>query len=80
MGGARVPGIVCWWCDISNCLGDHVIVVLGGFNESAFWIYKVGRSWFVSSSPSSPCLCLINTPMLCLLLVDLGPHPLLRLN
>ena len=36
MGGARVLGIVCWRCDIGHCLGDHVIAVLGGFNDTAF--------------------------------------------
>ena len=36
MSGARVQGIACWWCDISNCLGDHVIVVLGSSGESTF--------------------------------------------
>ena len=42
MGGSRVPGITCWWCDISNCLGDHVSVVFGGFNESAFGYLRRG--------------------------------------
>ena len=31
MGGARVPGTVCWWCDIGNCPRDHVIAVFRGF-------------------------------------------------
>ena len=44
MGGARVPGIACWWCDIGNCLGDHVIAVLGGFNDSAFGYLRQGVS------------------------------------
>ena len=30
MGGVRVQGIVCLWCDIGNCLGDHVTGGLGG--------------------------------------------------
>ena len=30
MGGVGVQGVVCLWCDISNCLGDHVIVMLVG--------------------------------------------------
>ena len=42
MGSARALGIACWWCDLSNCLGDHVVAVLGGFNESAFGYLRWG--------------------------------------
>ena len=31
MGGARVQGIACYWCDLSNGSGDHVMLMLGGF-------------------------------------------------
>ena len=34
MGGARVHGMACWWCDIGNGLGDHVTMALGGSDES----------------------------------------------
>ena len=30
MGSARVQGIACYRCDLSNCSGGHVMVVLGG--------------------------------------------------
>ena len=42
MGGARVQGIVCWWFDISNCLGYNVIVVLGSSSESVFGYLRQG--------------------------------------
>ena len=42
MGSARVQGIACWWCDISNCLRDHVIAVLGRCGESAFGCLRQG--------------------------------------
>ena len=57
-----------------------MFVSFRGFDESTPWIFKVGRFWFVSPFPSSASLSLINIPMLCLLLVDLGPLPLLRLK
>ena len=37
-----VLGIACWWCDIGNCLGDHVTAVLGGFKDSAFGYLRWG--------------------------------------
>ena len=45
MAGARVQGIACLWCDIGNCSGDHVIVMLGGWYVVP-WVFKMGRSWF----------------------------------
>ena len=55
-----------------------MIAVLGSSAESSFGYLKAGRPWFVSPSPSTPCLSLINTPTLCLLLVDVDPLPLPR--
>ena len=75
MGSARVQGIACWWCDISNCLGDHEIVGLGGSIDLAFGYLKGG---VFRSSLHSLLHHVSNTPTLCLLLVDLGPLPLLR--
>ena len=80
MGCARVQGIACLRCDLSNCLGGHVMVAFRGFNEGSLGYIKLGRFWFVSLSPSSSCLSLINIPTLCSLLVDLGPLPLPRLE
>ena len=80
MGGARVQGIACWWCDISNCFGRHVIVGLESFNDPLLGYLRRERFWFVSLSPSTPCPFLINILTPCLLLVDLGPLPLLKLK
>ena len=78
MGGARVQGIVWYWCGLSNCSGGHVMVAFRGFDEGSLGYIRLGELWFVSLSPSSSCLFLINIPTLCLLLVDLGPLPLPR--
>ena len=78
MGGARVEGIACYWHDLSDCSGGRVMVGFRGFDEDSLEYIRLGRFQFVSLSPSSSCLSLINTPTLCLLLVDLGPLPLLR--
>ena len=80
MGGARVQGIACLRCDLSNCLGDHVMVGFRGFNGGSLGYIRLGRFWFDSLSPSSSCLSQTNIPTLCSLLVDLGPLPLLRLE
>ena len=29
MGGARVQGIACYWCNLGNCSGGHVMTTLG---------------------------------------------------
>ena len=42
MGGDRVQGMSCWWCDLSNCSGDYVVVVSRGFDESAFGYLRWG--------------------------------------
>ena len=42
MGGARVQGIACQWRDLSNCSGGHVMVVLGGFDESSLGYLRWG--------------------------------------
>ena len=78
MGGARVQGIACYWHDLSNGSGGRVMVALGVSIEGSLGYIRLGELWFVSLSPSSSCLFLTNTPTLCLLLVDLGPLPLLR--
>ena len=31
MGGARGQGIACYWRDLSNGSGGHVMATLGGF-------------------------------------------------
>ena len=80
MGGARVPGIACFWHDLSNCSGGHVMVALGGSFEGSLGYIRLGSFWFISLSPSSSCLFQINTPTLCSLLVDFSPLPLLRLE
>ena len=80
MGSARVPGIACYWCDLSNGSGGHVMATLGRVSESSFRYLRRGGFGFVSPFPSSTCLSQINTHTLCLLLVDLGPQPLLRLE
>ena len=56
------------------------MIVFRGLRQGSLGYIRLGRFWFVSLSPSSSCLFLINIPMLCLLLVDLGPLPLLRLE
>ena len=30
MGDARVQGIACYWCDLGNGSGGHVMMALGG--------------------------------------------------
>ena len=69
----RASGVI-----FSNCLGDHVIAVLGCSGESAFGYLRQGGFSLFLHPLSTPCLFLINTHMLCLLLVDLGPLPLPR--
>ena len=81
MGSARVQGILCWWCDISN----EAWISCDGGVKGFWWVvccYLRGRGFgpFVSSFSSTSCLSLINIPTLCLLLVDLGPRPLPRLE
>ena len=58
-----------------------MIAVLGGFVCCPLkYLRQGGLGSFVPPSPSSPCLFLINTHTLGLLLVDLGPPPLPRLK
>ena len=80
MGGVWVQGIAYLRCDLSNCLGGHVMVAFRGFDEGSLGYIRLGRFWFDSLSPPSSCRFLINIPTLCSLLVDLGPLLFLRLK
>ena len=69
MSSVRVQGIACLWCDIGNCLGDHVTVGLGGLVCS-----PLGSGFFRFPIPfNTMSLSDQHTPTLCLSLVDLGP-------
>ena len=42
MGGARVQGIACLRCDLSNCLRGHVMVAFRGSDEGSFGYIRWG--------------------------------------
>ena len=48
MGGARVQGVACYWHDLSNGSGGHVMLTIGWLSESSFgYLRRTGLGSFL---------------------------------